>query len=107
MMRGDIKSGAQAPDGGTMKITTKIAALTIIAAFAAAPAMAAHKHKKDMPLPMDPHKMTPEQAMAYNKRNLSLFVQGLPLILPSWAVPIYFGMQKDQDKPTKHHRKKH
>lgn len=35
--------------------------------------------------------MTPEQAMAYNKRNLSLIVQGRPLILPSWSMPIYFG----------------
>jgi hypothetical protein len=87
-----------------MKITTKIAVLSIVAAFAAAPAMAAHKKK--VKIPMDPHKMTPEQAMAYNKRNLSLIVQGLPLILPSWSMPIYFGMQKHHDEEMRH-KKRH
>lgn len=84
----------------------KIAAVLILAAVAASPAVAASK-KKDT-LPMDPHKMTPEQAMAYNKRNLSLIVQGLPLILPTWSLPIYFKMQEhaDQQKPAKR-RKRH
>lgn len=87
-----------------MKITTKIAVLTIVAAFAAGPAMAAHKKK--MPLPMDPHKMTPEQAMAYNERNLSLIVQGLPLILPTWSMPIYFKMKEHHDQEVRG-KKKH
>ena len=89
-----------------MKIGTKIAVLTIVAAFAAAPAMAAHKHKKKEAIPMDPHKMTPEQAMAYNKRNLSLIVQGLPLILPTWSMPIYFKMKNDHDEEVRN-KKKH
>ncbi len=97
-----------------MKITTKIAALTIIAAFAAAPAMAAHKvrHKKpaQTAIPENPQQMTPEQAMAYNKRNLSLVVQALPLVLPSWSLPIYFKMHEEQEQAKmkpKHHRRKH
>jgi hypothetical protein len=93
-----------------MKITTKIAVLSIVAAFAAAPAMAKHKykHKKQtqVTIPDDPKQMTPEQAMAYNKRNLSLIVQGLPLILPSWSMPIYFGMQKHHDEEMRH-KKRH
>ena len=94
-----------------MKITTKIAALAIVAAFAAAPAMAAHKykHKKQtqVTIPDDPKQMTPEQAMAYNKRNLSLIVQGLPLVLPTWSLPIYFKMQQHHDEEVRGKRKRH
>ena len=94
--------------GGLMKITTKIAVLSIVAAFAAGPAMAAHKHKKQtqVTIPDDPKQMTPEQAMAYNKRNLSLFVQGLPLILPTWSMPIYFKMKEHHDEETRHKKKR-
>ncbi len=90
-----------------MKIATTLAALIVAGAFAATPAVAASKKK--MALPMDPHKMTPEQAMEYNKRNLSLIVKGLPLILPSWSLPIYFKMNEDKDraKPKRHRRKRH
>jgi hypothetical protein len=89
-----------------MKITTKIAALIIVGAFAATPAVAEHKKKKEAP-PQNPSQMTFDQAMAYNKRNLSLFVQGLPLILPTWSLPVYFKMKGDQDKPKHGKHKRH
>jgi hypothetical protein len=84
---------ARCAEGGTMK---KIFLLLVLAAFAAAPAAAAPKKKAG---PKSPQQMTFDEAMAYNKKNLSLVVQGLPLVLPSWAVPIYFSLNKDQDKP--------
>lgn len=67
----------------------KISLLIVLAAFAATPAVAASKKPQDM---------TFDEAMAYNKKNLSLIVQGLPLFLPSWATPIYFSMNKDDGK---------
>ncbi len=82
----------------------KIAALLVLTVFAAAPAAAAPKKK---PAHKNPQQMTFDEAMAYNKKNLSLVVQGLPLILPSWSLPIYFGMQKDADEPKHGKRKKH
>jgi hypothetical protein len=82
----------------------KIALLVVLAAFTAAPTAAAPK-KPDV-APKNPRDMTFDEAMAYNKRNLSLVVQGLPLVLPSWSLPIVFGLQKDADKPE-HEKKKH
>ncbi len=66
----------------------KISLLFVLAAFTAAPAAAAQKKPQDM---------TFDEAMAYNKKNLSLIVKGLPLFLPSWATPIYFGLTKDDE----------
>lgn len=73
--------------------------MIVLAAFVATPAVAASKKKM---VDKNPRHMTQEEAMEYNKRNLSLFVKGLPLILPSWATPIYFGMiHEDEDKGGK------
>ncbi len=80
-----------------------LAALLVLAVFAAAPAAAAQKKK---PVYKNPQQMTFDEAMVYNKKNLSLVVRGLPLILPSWSLPIYFGMQKDTEKPKHGKRKK-
>ena len=80
----------------------KISLLIVLAALATTPAVAASKKKA---APKDPHQMTYDEAMEYNKKNLSLVVQGLPLILPSWATPIYFGLVHKEDKP-KHGKKK-
>lgn len=65
----------------------KIALLLVLSAIVATPAVAAAKKKS--------HQMTFDEAMAYNKKNLSLVVQALPLVLPTWSLPIYFKMQKD------------
>jgi len=81
----------------------KIVLLIALAALAATPAVAASKKK---PAPKNPQQMTYDEAMEYNKKNLGLIVEGLPLILPSWAVPIYFSVNKDEDKPKHGQRKK-
>jgi hypothetical protein len=81
----------------------KISLLIALAVFAVAPAAAASKKK---PALKNPQQMTFDEAMAYNQKNLSLVVQALPLVLPSWSLPIYFSMNNNEDKP-KHGKKKH
>jgi hypothetical protein len=90
----------------------KLALLLALAIVAAAPtaAMAKAKKKSAKPAPQvqtDPQKMTPDEAMAYNKKNLSLLVKGLPLVLPSWSLPIYFAVNKDEEpaQAGKKHKK--
>jgi hypothetical protein len=81
----------------------KISLLIALAVFAAAPAAAASKKN---PEHKNPQQMTFDEAMAQNQKNLSLVVQGLPLILPSWSLPIYFKVQESADQPQ-HGKKKH
>ena len=77
----------------------KMLLLIVVAAFAAAPAAAATKHKKA--------KMTPEQAQMakrdadaakQNENCWRLAKASLPLLLPSWTLPIYFSVQDDKKK---------
>ena len=90
----------------------KIALLVALAVVAAAPTITMAKTKKAAkPAPQvqtDPQKMTFDQAMEYNKKNLSLIPQGLPLVLPSWSLPIYFAATKEDEpaKTAKKHKKK-
>ena len=61
--------------------------------------MAKAKKKAAKPAPVvqtDPQKMTYDEAMAYNAHNLSLIPKGLPLVLPSWTLPVYFAVTKDR-----------
>jgi hypothetical protein len=73
----------------------KFVALLVIAAFAAAPAAAATKEKKT--------KQTAEaEAIAKQNDNTKrLLVDALPLVLPSWSLPVYFSMQKDKKDEKK------
>lgn len=76
----------------------KIALLLVLAAFAATPAAAAEKH----------HKKAKQEENVFAKQNANtarILRDGLPLVLPSWAVPIYFGMHMDKTgkaTPAKH-----
>lgn len=70
----------------------KIVLLLAAAAIAVSPALAATKHKK---------KMTKEEAeaadIAQQHDNSRRFARdALPLLLPSWAMPIFFGMHMDE-----------
>jgi hypothetical protein len=77
--------------GGLMK---KAVLLAAVAAFAAAPAAAGAKQ------------LTRKEAMAQNQKSWELVKQGLPLVLPSWALPLYFGMHMDEKlKPASMKRK--
>jgi hypothetical protein len=100
------KDGAE---GGTMK---KLALLLALAVAATAPTAVLAKSKKHakpaQQVQTDPQKMTFDEAMAYNKKNLSLIPQALPLVLPSWSLPIYFAINKEPEPatPAKKHKKK-
>ena len=90
-----------------------IALLVALALVAAAPTAAMAKTKKKAAKPAeqvqtDPQKMNFDQAMEYNKRNLSLIPKGLPLVLPSWSLPVYFAVTKEPEpaQPAKKHAKK-
>ena len=67
----------------------KLSLLIIVAALTAAVTADAQEKKLS--------DMTPDEAQAYNEKNLGLVVKGLPLILPSWAVPLYFGTELDKE----------
>ena len=91
----------------------KLALIVALAVVAAAPtaAMAKAKKKAVKAAPVvqtDPQKMTYDEAMAYNAHNLSLIPKGLPLVLPSWSLPVYFSVTKDEEpaKPARKHKKK-
>jgi hypothetical protein len=78
----------------------KFIAMLVVAAVAAVPAAAATKKK---------HKMTKEEAdaaeVAKSHDNTLRFLRdGLPLILPSWLMPVYFGT--GMDKKTADNKKK-
>ncbi|HEY1472538.1 MAG TPA: hypothetical protein VGF53_00480 [Pseudolabrys sp.] len=81
----------------------KIVLLLVAAAFAVSPAAAESKPKKV--------KMTAEEAQIakqnaaiakQNDLNYKAMKDALPLLLPSWAMPVYFTMhQDDKDKENK------
>ena len=63
----------------------KIVLLVFAAALAVSPAMAEKKTKAKKET--DP-----------NEASWRLVKASFPLVLPSWALPIYFGMQNDETK---------
>ncbi len=73
----------------------KIAALLVIAAFAASPAAAAHKKKK-----------VDDTFAKQNANTARILRDGLPLVLPSWALPVYFGTHMDTTQAKKKKSKK-
>ena len=86
----------------------KITLLLALAAFAVTPTIAMAKKKTHAAKSHEtkPHEMTFDEAMAYNKKNLSLLVQGLPLVLPSWSLPVYFSMQDNNQPQHGKHKKR-
>jgi hypothetical protein len=77
------------PKGGHMK---KTVLLLVATAVAVSPALAETKHKR---------KMTKEQAEAadiakQHDNTRRALRDALPLVLPSWSLPIFFGMRMDE-----------
>jgi hypothetical protein len=73
----------------------KAVLLAAVAAFAVAPAATGAKE------------LTREQAMEQNQKSWELVKQGLPLVLPTWSLPLYFGMHMDEKlKPASAKQKK-
>ena len=66
-----------------------------IAALAVSPAVAKTK-------PQKPKQTTEAEEIAKQHENtLRLLRDGLPLVLPSWLLPVYFNMNKDEKKDAK------
>jgi hypothetical protein len=78
--------------GGTMK---KIVLLLVIAAFAASPAAADTKEKKTK------QTAEAEDIAKQHDNTLRAVRDALPLVLPSWSLPLYFGMHLDETKNEK------
>jgi opacity protein-like surface antigen len=75
----------------------KIALLAVVAALAASPAAAASKKNK------------PDDTFAKQNANTARILRdGLPLVLPTWSLPVYFNMHKEDAKaaPAHKHKKK-
>ena len=75
--------------------------LLVISAFAVSPAVAASKHKSKQATEA-------EEIAKQHDNTLRALRDGLPLILPTWSLPIYFNMNKDEksDKTEKTAKKK-
>ncbi|HEY6023459.1 MAG TPA: hypothetical protein VIV34_04690 [Pseudolabrys sp.] len=73
----------------------KFALLLVAAAFAVSPAVAATKAKKSK-------EAAEAEEIAKQHDNTRRAVRdALPLILPSWSLPIYFSMHKDEKDEKK------
>jgi len=70
----------------------KIALLLLVAAVAVSPAAADTKKKAK--------KITADSAQKSdpNEAGWRLVRDGLPLVLPSWALPVYFAVHKEPNK---------
>jgi hypothetical protein len=75
--------------------------LLVISAFAVSPAVAASKQKSKQATEA-------EEIAKQHDNTLRALRDGLPLILPTWSLPIYFNMNKDDksDKTEKTAKKK-
>lgn len=73
----------------------KIALLLLVAVVAVSPAAAATKKKGKTG--------TNATAQKYDSNEASwrLLKDGLPLVLPTWALPIYFGTHQEAKNKTK------
>lgn len=74
----------------------KIALLLLVSAVAAMPAAAIAKKKTKKMVHATAQKIDPNEASWRFVKN------GLPLILPTWALPIYFHMHDKDMKKKKH-----
>jgi len=76
----------------------KLALLLVVAAFAAAPAAATTKHTKHKTIKQP----TEAEQIAQQRENTKhVLIDSLPVVLPTWSLPIFFSIHKDEDKDTK------
>jgi hypothetical protein len=76
----------------------KMPLLVIVAMAAAAPAIAQDN---------GPKQLTYDEAIAQNAKSWKLVKEGLPLVLPTWALPFYFTMYKNPDGTQQTGKKSH
>lgn len=73
----------------------KIVLLLVVAAFAASPTAADTKEKKTK------QTAEAEDIAKQHDNTLRAVRDALPLVLPSWSLPLYFGMHLDETKNEK------
>jgi hypothetical protein len=73
----------------------KLFLLLVVAAFAASPAAAASKSKKSK------EAAEAEDIAKQHDNTWRAVKDSLPLWLPSWSLPVYFTMNKDEKKVEK------
>jgi hypothetical protein len=79
---------------------SKLVLMLVVAAFATSPAVAATKQKTVK-------QTTEAEEIAKQHDNTRRALRdALPLVLPSWSLPIYFGMHLDETKDEKKKKKK-
>ena len=69
--------------------------LLVVTAFAASPAVAASKHKKSK------EAAEAEEIAKQHDNTRRALRDALPLVLPTWSLPIYFSMHQDEKKDEK------
>jgi len=73
----------------------KLVLMLVVAAIATSPAVAATKQKTIK-------QTTEAEEIAQQHDNTRRALRdALPLVLPSWSLPVYFGMHLDQTKDDK------
>jgi hypothetical protein len=70
----------------------KLVLLFLVAAFAASPAVAASKNKKSK------ETAEAEEIAKQHDNTRRALRDALPLVLPTWSLPVYFGMHLDETK---------
>ncbi len=78
----------------------KLFLMLVVAAFAASPAAAVGKSKKSK------EAAEAEDIAKQHDNTKRAVVDALPLVLPSWSLPFYFGMHMDEKKDEKKKTKK-
>jgi hypothetical protein len=74
---------------------SKFVLMLVVAAFATSPAVAATKQKTVK-------QTTEAEEIAKQHDNTRRALRdALPLVLPTWSLPVYFGMHLDQTKDEK------
>ena len=73
----------------------KLVLMFVLAAFATSPAVAATKQKTVK------QTSEAEEIVKQHDNTRRALRDALPLVLPSWSLPVYFGMHLDQTKDDK------
>ena len=75
----------------------KLVSLLVVAAFATSPAAAASKHKKaEQTAEAKQQAAEAEDIAKQHDNTLRALRDGLPLVLPSWSLPVFFGTHMDE-----------
>ena len=87
---------AKGDKGGTLSTACRYGfLLLVVTAFAASPAVAASKHKKSK------EAAEAEEIAKQHDNTRRALRDALPLVLPTWSLPIYFSMHQDEKKDEK------